>query len=164
LSVKVGVELQINLLIIGKIVLEFDFSTICFYNTALRFLGRIYDIALLKKKRHPFFRSEQVFSPYRAIHKRLLESKGREFVHCGHFADKGRKVLRMRTSALFGAKNFRYFEIYAVSVRTRGGGGRLSQCGHWRRRRGRPLPLGSYSCKFESIQANLKMNTFLFVL
>jgi len=34
----------------------------------------------------------------------------------------------MRMSVLFGAKNFGFFEIYAVSVRTRG----LSQCGQWR--------------------------------
>jgi len=30
-------------------------------------------------------------------------------------------VLQMRTYALFGAKNFRFFEIYGVSTRTRGG-------------------------------------------
>jgi len=30
--------------------------------------------------------------------------------------------LQMRTSALFGAKNFGFFEIYGVSARTRGGG------------------------------------------
>jgi len=35
----------------------------------------------------------------------------------------------MRTSALFDAKNFRCFEIYGVSARTRGIG--LSQCGHF---------------------------------
>jgi len=28
----------------------------------------------------------------------------------------------MRTSSLFGAKNFRFFEIYCVSARTRGRG------------------------------------------
>jgi len=33
----------------------------------------------------------------------------------------------MRTSALFGAKNSGFFEIYGVSVRRRG----LSQCGHF---------------------------------
>jgi len=31
-----------------------------------------------------------------------------------------RGVLQMRTSALFGAKNFRFFKIYGVSARTRG--------------------------------------------
>jgi len=36
----------------------------------------------------------------------------------------------MRTSALFGAKNFRFFKIYGVSARTRGRG--LSQCGQGR--------------------------------
>jgi len=34
----------------------------------------------------------------------------------------------MRTSALFGAKNFRFFKIYGVSVRTKR---ELSQCGHF---------------------------------
>jgi len=33
----------------------------------------------------------------------------------------------MRTSALFGEKNFKFLEIYGVSTRTR----RLSQCGHF---------------------------------
>jgi len=32
----------------------------------------------------------------------------------------GEGVLQVRMSALFGAKNFRYFEIYCVSARTRG--------------------------------------------
>jgi len=40
-------------------------------------------------------------------------------------------VLQMRTSALFNAKNSAFFEIYDVSVRTSGGGGRLNQCGHF---------------------------------
>jgi len=35
----------------------------------------------------------------------------------------------MRTSALFDAKNFGFFEIYGVSARTRGKG--LSQCGQF---------------------------------
>jgi len=34
----------------------------------------------------------------------------------------------MRTSTLFGAKNFRFFEICGVSARTRGD---LSKCGHF---------------------------------
>jgi len=37
-------------------------------------------------------------------------------------------VLQMRTSALFGAKIFRFFKIYGVSSQTREGRG-LSQCG-----------------------------------
>jgi len=45
---------------------------------------------------------------------------GREFVQCGHFSDKGDEgVFQMRTSALFDAQNFGFFEIYGVSVRTR---------------------------------------------
>jgi len=35
-------------------------------------------------------------------------------------------VLQMRTSALFGAREFRFFEIYGVSAQTRVEG--LSQC------------------------------------
>jgi len=38
-------------------------------------------------------------------------------------------VLKMWTSALFGAKNIGFFEIYGVSARTREGGG--GQCGHF---------------------------------
>jgi len=34
----------------------------------------------------------------------------------------------MRTSALFGAKTFFFFEIYGVSARTRG---EISQCEHF---------------------------------
>jgi len=41
-------------------------------------------------------------------------------------ADKG--VLQVRTSALFGAKNLVFFEIYGVSARTRG----LIQCAQGR--------------------------------
>jgi len=40
-----------------------------------------------------------------------------------------RGIFQMQMSALFGAKNFRFFEIYGVSARTRGW--RLSQCGHF---------------------------------
>jgi len=39
---------------------------------------------------------------------------------CRHF--RTRRVLQMRTSALFGAKNSRFFEIYGASARTRRGG------------------------------------------
>jgi len=49
------------------------------------------------------------------VHKRRPQSG--EFVQCGHFADK--EFLQMRTSARFGAKNFRFFEVYGVSARTR---------------------------------------------
>jgi len=35
-------------------------------------------------------------------------------------ADKGEGALQVWTSALFGAKNFGFFEIYGVSARTRG--------------------------------------------
>jgi len=44
---------------------------------------------------------------------------------------KGKGILRIRTSALFGAKNFRFFKIYGMSARI-GGGGDLSQCGQGR--------------------------------
>jgi len=37
-------------------------------------------------------------------------------------AVRGEGVLQMRMSALFGAKNFGFFEIYGVSARTRGEG------------------------------------------
>jgi len=60
----------------------------------------------------------------RAIHKRCPQSEGRGL----SIADNGGGgVLQMRTSALFGAKNFGCFEIYGVSV----GGGGLRQCGHF---------------------------------
>jgi len=52
------------------------------------------------------------------VHKTCPQSGGRGFVHCGHFSDKG--ILQMRTSVLFGTKNFRFFVIYLVSARTRG--------------------------------------------
>jgi len=55
------------------------------------------------------------------------------FVQCVHFADKGGGSCghpQMRTSALFGLKNFEFFEIYDVSARIRGEGG-LSQCGYF---------------------------------
>jgi len=47
----------------------------------------------------------------------------RGVVQCGHFTDKG--VLQMRTFALFGAKTFKFFEIYGVFARTGEG---LNQC------------------------------------
>jgi len=47
----------------------------------------------------------------------------KELVQCGHFGTRG--VLQMRMSALLGAKNYRFFEIYGVSVQKKG----LSLCG-----------------------------------
>jgi len=61
-----------------------------------------------------------------------VRSQGREgFVQCGHFADKWEGVLLMQTYALplFGAKYFRFFEIYGVFAQTRGR--ELSQCGQF---------------------------------
>jgi len=49
-----------------------------------------------------------------AVHKGRPHSGGRGFVECGHFADKERGVLQMRTSALFDAKNFGFLEILSV--------------------------------------------------
>jgi len=47
-----------------------------------------------------------------------------EFIQCGNFMAKGgRGALQMRTSALFDAKNFGFFEIYGVSTWTTGGEG-----------------------------------------
>jgi len=54
--------------------------------------------------------------PKGSVHKRRLQSG--EGFQCGHFADK--EVLQMCTSALFGAKNIRFFKICAVFARTRG--------------------------------------------
>jgi len=66
------------------------------------------------------------------FHQRLeavQQSGGVEsFDQSRHFADKkGKKVHQMRTSTLFDAKNFGFFEIYAVYTRTRGkkGGGSI---------------------------------------
>jgi len=36
------------------------------------------------------------------------------------FGQGGGGILQMRTSALYGAKNFGFFEIYGMSARTRG--------------------------------------------
>jgi len=48
------------------------------------------------------------------------------FVQFGHFADKEeRRVLQMRMSVLFGAKNFGFFKICGVSAWTKGEGGRI---------------------------------------
>jgi len=51
--------------------------------------------------------------------KDVCSQGGGRFVQYGHFADKGEGVLQMRTSALFGAKNFGFFEIYDVPAQTR---------------------------------------------
>jgi len=42
---------------------------------------------------------------------------------------RGEEVLQMRTPALFGPKNFRFFEIYGLSAQQGGGG--LSHCGYF---------------------------------
>jgi len=67
---------------------------------------------------------------------------------------KGGGGLQMRTSALFGAKNVGFSEIYGVSARTRGEG-RLSQFGHFTDKEcqffaifcGRPLWTAPYNNK-----------------
>jgi len=69
-----------------------------------------------------------------AVHKRCPQSEGRRFVQCGHFSDKGEEVLQMRTSALFGTKNFGFFEIYGVSAGTREVEPVLTFCGQGGRR------------------------------
>jgi len=43
------------------------------------------------------------------------------------FCGQGRRVLQMRTSTLFGAKNFGFFEIYGMSARIGG----VRQSGHF---------------------------------
>jgi len=43
---------------------------------------------------------------------------------------RGERVLQMRMSALFGAKNFKFFEIYGVPAQTGERGG-LSQYGNF---------------------------------
>jgi len=63
----------------------------------------------------------KLYSLLEAIHKRRPQSGSeRRFVQCGHFADKERRVLQMRTFAFFGAKKFGFLEILGVSARTRG--------------------------------------------
>jgi len=54
-----------------------------------------------------------------AAHERRPQYGG--FVLCGHFAEMEGRVLQMRTSVLFDAKNIGLFEIYDVSVRAEGG-------------------------------------------
>jgi len=66
------------------------------------------------------FKKLGLIDPLRAVLKRRPQSGGKGFVQCGHFADKGNGVLQMRTFAHFGAKNFKFFEIYGVSARKRG--------------------------------------------
>jgi len=51
------------------------------------------------------------------------QSVARRFVQCGHFSDKVGGGSSEVDSALFGAKNFKFFEIYGVSARTTVGGG-----------------------------------------
>jgi len=50
-----------------------------------------------------------------------------KFVQCGYFSEKG--VSSDAESTSFAAKSIGFFEIYGVSVRTRGEG--VSQCGHF---------------------------------
>jgi len=59
------------------------------------------------------------------VHKRRQQLEG--VVQCGHFADKGGRVLQMRTSALFGAKTSDFLKFM---VRPHGPEG-LNQCGHF---------------------------------
>jgi len=66
-----------------------------------------------------------------AVHKRRLQSRG--VVQYRHFANKG--ILQMWTSVLFGAKNFKFFQIYGVSTRT----SELSQCGYFADKGGRSI-------------------------
>jgi len=73
---------------------------------------------LMKSENSRLLRPEQNCKG--SVHKRCPYSGGRWFVQCRHFADKG--VLQMRIFVIFGAKNFIIFEIYSVSVRTRGEG------------------------------------------
>jgi len=61
-----------------------------------------------------------------AVHKRRPKSGGR-LSNADIFRTRG--VLPIRASALFGAKNTEFFEIYGVSAWTRGRG--LNQCGHF---------------------------------
>jgi len=55
------------------------------------------------------------------VHKRRPQSGGGSLCPVRTFFGQGGEgVLQMRTSALFGAKNFGFFEIYGMSKRTRG--------------------------------------------
>jgi len=64
-----------------------------------------------------------------AIHKRRPQSGRRRVIQCGYFSVKRGKRFQNRTSALFGAKYYGFFEICGVSARKRGEG--LSQCGYF---------------------------------
>jgi len=55
-----------------------------------------------------------LWSVEEAVHKRRPQSGARGLSS----ADKGEEVIQMRTSALFGASNFRFFEMYGVSAGT----------------------------------------------
>jgi len=61
-----------------------------------------------------------------AVHKRRSQG-GRELSSADILRTREEGVLQMRTSALFGAKTFEFFEIYGVSARIRGRG--FVQCG-----------------------------------
>jgi len=54
------------------------------------------------------------------VHKRRLQSGGREIVRCGHFAEKGGGSSDVDVCT-FWYKNFGFFEIYGVSAWTREG-------------------------------------------
>jgi len=71
-----------------------------------------------------------IFDNLKGVHKRRSHSGGRGFVQCGQRA---RRVLQMRTSSLFDAKNFGIFEIYGVSARTRRVEPVRTFCGQWGR-------------------------------
>jgi len=62
-----------------------------------------------------------------AVHTERPQSGGRSLSSADFFRTRKEEVLQMRTSALFGVKNFRFFEIYGVFARTRRKG--ISQCG-----------------------------------
>jgi len=60
---------------------------------------------------------------YKGLSEKDVRSQRREeVVQCGNFLDKEERVLQMCMFALFGAKHFRFPEIYGVSARTREGG------------------------------------------
>jgi len=66
-----------------------------------------------------------------------VRSQGEEeFVRCGHFSDKGGGGSSDEESALFGAKNLGFFEIYGVSAGQKREG-RLSLCGQFSDKRGK---------------------------
>jgi len=63
------------------------------------------------------------------VHKRRPQSGGGGLYSADILQARREGILQMQTFALFGVKNFGFFEIYGVPGRTRGR--RLSQCGHF---------------------------------